>query len=888
MKRFCPFLFLLLAFALGAGAQNDGYAGRDFWFTSSTNLHEIQDSTLVYVTGDTACTGYVENPNTSYYETFSVVPGHVTILKIPKTETQCPLVLLAYHNGVTYNLGIHLSSSRNIYAYLQTHCADSIYSREPTNPQEKEIHTFKCPLIPVHYLEDHLSFRPYCLTLGGSDLYVVAVEDSTELHFHCDIQQPYHDLNIHLNRGQVFAIRSQSTLFSRQVIIDLQTNCKKIACYSGFHSYNTRSFYPLYNKHLVDGKDFIVRKSCNDFFSKSISFHQFVNDPATNLEVDSCFCNRLNPEPDYRDPHTFKKVYCNRNTLPHLVEVPYVFFRVTDTVPYYFIRNPQFLMSYLSYRPNYYGSGDFQTMEYIDPRYILSKNTLPNLLPNDIMVKEWVIPTTRRNVRIVNFNLDTTFADLQIYVHENGIHTTTLNGQLLPASAFDSVPFTHRDYWVAQFGYYNDSIPEIIRVENPNGFSAYLDEFGYTAADPSNRIQLCYYHDNNSGVNFNTAPVEHSNLSPYIVDTVYRCLGDTLHLDVEYNPDSLEFDWIVDGVTHYNTRTLDIPITDLRTITAQLVIHYPCPDTTTTFVHVVLPPVIPFSTDTILCGGATLSVESPNALLYSWSTGETTPAITIDSAGIYSVTAANRGCTIRLDSFQVDLYEPSRVDFGQDTILCELASLLLDATQTHPATYEWQDHSTNTTYTVLFDGEYWVVVTDHCLGASDTIAVDYLHDFEVDLGADTTLCEGDELVLSANLPFCRYIWQDGSTGPRFVVRQPGNYSVTATNLCYSHSDDIDIAYEPCAQELWMPNAFTPDDDGLNDRFVPVFSRPDEVEQFEMMVYDRWGSMVFLTRDLHAGWDGGDKPEGMYVWVIRYKTALEGMRVAKGSVVLGRR
>ncbi|MBQ4440997.1 MAG: gliding motility-associated C-terminal domain-containing protein, partial [Bacteroidales bacterium] len=90
------------------------------------------------------------------------------------------------------------------------------------------------------------------------------------------------------------------------------------------------------------------------------------------------------------------------------------------------------------------------------------------------------------------------------------------------------------------------------------------------------------------------------------------------------------------------------------------------------------------------------------------------------------------------------------------------------------------------------------------------------------------------------------------------------------------------------QELWVPNSFTPDGDGLNDRFVPVFSYPGEVRNFEMMVYDRWGSMVFLTTDMDAGWDGGDKPEGMYVWVIRYKTALEGMRIEKGSVMLGRR
>ncbi|MBR6131600.1 MAG: gliding motility-associated C-terminal domain-containing protein, partial [Bacteroidales bacterium] len=97
----------------------------------------------------------------------------------------------------------------------------------------------------------------------------------------------------------------------------------------------------------------------------------------------------------------------------------------------------------------------------------------------------------------------------------------------------------------------------------------------------------------------------------------------------------------------------------------------------------------------------------------------------------------------------------------------------------------------------------------------------------------------------------------------------------------------DIDYEPCAQELWMPNAFTPNGDGLNDRFLPVFSHPDEIESFEMMVYDRWGSMVFLTKDINAGWDGGDKPEGMYVWAIRYKSAREEEHTVKGSVMLGR-
>ncbi|MBP5205503.1 MAG: gliding motility-associated C-terminal domain-containing protein [Bacteroidales bacterium] len=54
-----------------------------------------------------------------------------------------------------------------------------------------------------------------------------------------------------------------------------------------------------------------------------------------------------------------------------------------------------------------------------------------------------------------------------------------------------------------------------------------------------------------------------------------------------------------------------------------------------------------------------------------------------------------------------------------------------------------------------------------------------------------------------------------------------------------------------------------------------------------MVYDRWGSMVFLTKDIYAGWDGGNLPRGMYVWVVRYKSAREEERTVKGSVMLGR-
>lgn len=597
---------------------------------------------------------------------------------------------------------------------------------------------------------------------------------------------------LYLDKGEVAFLQRQDTAPS----FFLSANCKKIAVFNMFYNVfnlgnSSMSHFifggpRLTSSHYFDGKDYIVKKSGNKRFGKSMFQNEVI--PyylsgllATIISRTIYVANQLNFENGgwnfYGNTRNMAHYlsYCDPDTPPFLCDVPYVFSRYSNyPQPYCYIfdisRELLFNMLYSTTDP---------TARITNHKHLF--DSWGSVIPNDVMVNKWVIPTTRRNVTILNgfIDYDTIFAELDIYVHENGLHSTYLNGQLLPASTFDSVPFTNRDYWVAQIDYYNDSIPEIIRVENLNGFSAFLDEFGYTPFDnPMNYIYLHYWHENNSGVNFETAPVEHSNLSPHNGDTVYRCLGDTLHLDVEYNPDSLEFDWVVDGITHYNTRTLDIPITDLHTITAQLVIHYPCPDTTTTFVRVVLPPVIPFFSDTILCAGVTLSAENPDALLYNWSTGETTPAITIVSAGIYSVTVANRGCTASLDSFRVKLYEPSHVNFGEDTTLCDLATLLLDATQMHPATYEWQDHSTNTTYLVI-------------------------------------------------------------------------------------------------------------NDGLNDRFLPVFSHPDEIEDFEMMVYDRWGSMVFLTKDMHTGWDGGDKPEGMYVWAIRYKSAREEERTVMGSVMLGR-
>lgn len=93
--------------------------------------------------------------------------------------------------------------------------------------------------------------------------------------------------------------------------------------------------------------------------------------------------------------------------------------------------------------------------------------------------------------------------------------------------------------------------------------------------------------------------------------------------------------------------------------------------------------------------------------------------------------------------------------------------------------------------------------------------------------------------------------------------------------------------EIAVQELYLPNAFTPNDDGKNTIFLPVFTNPEEIEQYRMEIYNRWGGLVFRTEEKTFGWDGANAIEGVYAVVVRYKSRGQKAKIVKGSVTLVR-
>lgn len=120
-----------------------------------------------------------------------------------------------------------------------------------------------------------------------------------------------------------------------------------------------------------------------------------------------------------------------------------------------------------------------------------------------------------------------------------------------------------------------------------------------------------------------------------------------------------------------------------------------------------------------------------------------------------------------------------------------------------------------------------------------------------------------------------YLWQDGSTESFFLAENEGIYEVLIDDGCQIQPYEMAVTWERgIAPEnaFYIPNCFSPNDDGFNDVFM-VFPGPDfEVVSFEFKIFDRWDDMMFGTEEVTEGWDGiyrgVQKQPAVYVWYVK--------------------
>ncbi|MFA8437210.1 MAG: hypothetical protein ACEPOZ_22095, partial [Marinifilaceae bacterium] len=158
----------------------------------------------------------------------------------------------------------------------------------------------------------------------------------------------------------------------------------------------------------------------------------------------------------------------------------------------------------------------------------------------------------------------------------------------------------------------------------------------------------------------------------------------------------------------------------------------------------------------------------------------------------------NSPCDPVSDQMQVTLTSAPSVDLGADQYFCGTGVVLLDA-QNVGGSYLWNTGATSQSISVSTSGSYSVEVMfpNGCIDR-DTVFFGFEQMPLVDLGPDQAVCAGTLITLDAGNPGASYLWNTGATTQQISVFEPGDYSVTVTNVhgC-SSTDEMNLS--------WLPN-----------------------------------------------------------------------------------
>jgi gliding motility-associated-like protein len=331
-----------------------------------------------------------------------------------------------------------------------------------------------------------------------------------------------------------------------------------------------------------------------------------------------------------------------------------------------------------------------------------------------------------------------------------------------------------------------------------------------------------------------------------------------------------------------------------------------CYKTDTILVQIKPVPSLDLGPDTLVCYRSSVSLKVPQLTWnkFLWSNGGTDRTTSVSTAGIYSVTATNPSGCENTDSINVK----------------ELPKIALRAALTNPTgctsvdgtitvtpnpagvySYIWTRPEggllTGTTNRQinLAQGAYKVQVTDsvYQCKADTSFALNPPAAPTFNLTKDASLCVGDngkaQLVASGpgNLSY-RWTGRTETTGS-ITVDQVGTYQVQVTDPKGCTAIGSALVINLCEPRVSIPDAFTPNNDGLND-VLQVFTA--YVSDYEFRIYNRWGEVIFVSNNPEQKWDGTYRgttyPSMLYPYIISYKSESFPERpqvVKRGSVLL---
>ena len=303
--------------------------------------------------------------------------------------------------------------------------------------------------------------------------------------------------------------------------------------------------------------------------------------------------------------------------------------------------------------------------------------------------------------------------------------------------------------------------------------------------------------------------------------------------------------------------------------------------------------------DSLMCFGTTVTLGgNPTAsggtggITFAWNPAAglsganlANPVATPSVTTTYTLTATDISGCFLVDSalIGVEYLQPALVTASGDLAFCDPDSVILTAPAGNQ--YLWNNGETTQSITVVNTGTYFVQMSQYCgIATSDTFDVTVWATPTAAFTADTTINQVTVPInfidlSTGNIGSWTWDFGDGTglindQNPAHGYENPGTYTVTLVvespiGGCTDTATMVDFITIILEAKLWIPTAFTPNGDGLNDQFGAMGS---VLRSYQMDIFNRWGQLVFTTNNLDDWWDGTFQgklaQEDAYVFKVR--------------------
>ena len=373
------------------------------------------------------------------------------------------------------------------------------------------------------------------------------------------------------------------------------------------------------------------------------------------------------------------------------------------------------------------------------------------------------------------------------------------------------------------------------------------------------------------------------------IDDQIKCLGDTLTFVASANIDNVTYTWTdINGAIITNGNILEVVLNNdaQYIVTAEDI--YGCKASDTVKAEVFrFDFTVDFGGRDSLCINQeyeiSIIIDDPSLYTYQWSPIEciisggntSNPTILATEGKVFRVILTNKetGCASSAN-ISPKITKPFSFQISGPSNFCLLqnSQVLLEIDNPNEYEYLWSPAecftsdvtSQNPDVLLSADKLLTVEVTNKvsgCKQSSDFLAeVGDLVSVEVNAEPDFNIYEGESLEIFVTNPITNatYVWSTGETGLSINVSptETTSYSVTVTdeNGCTATSlVTVTVRTAQCDEtDVYIPNAFTPNNDGSNDI---LYVRSNFIDEMEIIIYNRWGQEVFRSKDQTIGWDG---------------------------------